>query len=362
MVRQSTCPSFFYKQLAAYIVICSIMDITACSHVFLSETFEACGIFLSDFQSTSHEQGDVIHEIIEHLQLSQKTSRSLMIKNELAKKDIHPGIFRSMKYECFLYVHINFGKDLFSTIPRFEDPLQSALYQKALFLIVVNNNPHGMINGESWYLHDERQYRLFVNRVNMNLGYNPFREKPFDFYERYFFCTFCDGGLVQLNPRYKRFLSLKLSSFEKIEESFNAVHYYQVRYESILENEKFCRQTNIIYLYRRKLECHSQVILVNMILSASGINITTKPYLANSYDFKKMPQIFPDSQYYEFEEPFEYSSPVFKEYEYPSIIYCLNLGRVTVAETNMWTKYVPMDIWGLVGLCLLLLAILNANF
>jgi len=111
-----------------------------------------------------------VHEIIEHLQLRQRASRSLIIKNELAKKDFHPGIFRSMKYECFLHVHINFGKDLFSTIPRFEDPLQSALYQKALFLVVVNNNSLGMVTHNSLYLHVERQYRIFVNRINMNLG------------------------------------------------------------------------------------------------------------------------------------------------------------------------------------------------
>jgi len=246
-----------------------------------------------------------------------------------------------------------------------------------------------MFTGESWYLHDERQYQVFVNRINMNLDYNPLREKPFDFYERYFFCTFCNGGLVQLNPLYTRFLFLKLSSFQKIEESFNAIHYYQVFDSSELANEKFCRQTNTMYLYTRKLECQPQVILFHMIVSASGINIPTKPYVSRYYDYKKMPQIFLREQYDKFEEPFKYSSPVFREYEYPSIIYCLNLERATFAETNMWTKvvmkkqflpadlaqsiiycpnryiltkYVPMDIWGLVGLCLVILAILKRTY
>jgi len=153
-------------------------------------------------------------------------------------------------------------------------------------------------------------------------------------------------------------LSLKLSSLEKIGESFDAVHYYSVPHKSELANEN-CRHTNIMYLYAKELECEHQVILENTIVSASGINITTKPYLTKYYDHKKMPQIFGEIQYYGFVEPFKYSSPVFKEYKYPNIIYCLNLERVTVAETNMWTKYVPMDIWGLVGLCFFLLAVLN---
>jgi len=216
MVRQPICFFLFYKQLATYIVICSILDNTVCSSLFLPQTFETCGIFLSDFQSTSNEQGDVVQEIIEHLQLTQKTSPSSIIENELTHRDLHPDIFRSMKYECYLYVHINFRKKLFSTIPRMKNSSQSALYQKALFLIVVNNNPHYMVSTKRLYLQRERQYRVFVNRINMNLGYNPFKEKPFVLYKRYFFCTFCNGGLVQLNPMYKSFLSLKLSSLEKL--------------------------------------------------------------------------------------------------------------------------------------------------
>jgi len=218
MNRRSTSSSRFYKQVGAFIAICSIWDFGTSSSEFLPQTFETCGIFLADFQPISNEQGDVIHEIIEQLQFGQKIWRSLIIiKNEEAQRDIHPDTFRSMKYNCFLHVHINFGKDLVSTIPWFENPFQSALYQKALFLLVVNSNPYDTISVMSWYSHVERQYRIFVIRVKVNLDYNQLaiREKPFVLHKRYFFCTFCERGFILLNDTYTNFLSVNLWTFEK---------------------------------------------------------------------------------------------------------------------------------------------------
>jgi len=232
--------SRFYKQLGAFIVICSIWDIKACSGVLLSQSFQTCGVFLGDFQPTSNEQEDVVHEIIEQLQLNQKISRSLIIKNELVQRDIRPGIFKSMKYDCFLHVHINFGRDFFSTIPPFDDPVQSSLYDN-----------YDMFTGESWYLHSERQYRIFVHRVKMSLRNNHFGEKPFAFYERHFFCTFCRRGLLLLNKTHTSVLSLKLSSFEKNWEPLRAQHYESVIKNFQEKNEKSCSQKNLMYFYRR---------------------------------------------------------------------------------------------------------------
>jgi len=102
-------------------------------------------------------------------------------------------------------------------------------------------------------------------------------------------------------------------------------------------------------------------MLYQMIIFASGINFTMKPYVSHTQynNYTKKPQCFTYQRYHRFQQPYNFSSPLLIYYEYPNIIYCFNLKKVTVAETDMWTKYVPKDIWGLVGLCCLLFAILN---
>jgi len=150
MIRDAVFKSKLCNQFIVYIIIYSIWDSNASGYIFFSETFETCGIFLQDFQKSSYKQGDVIHEILEHLWMQQISLTSLIIISDLSKKEIHPDSFRSMKYDCFLYVHINYGKDLFSTIPSFENSLQRALYQKALFLLFVKRDPHVMLTSESW--------------------------------------------------------------------------------------------------------------------------------------------------------------------------------------------------------------------
>jgi len=128
-----------YIKLIVYILMSLTFNVDFCSGVFLSQTLESCGIVLQDFQPcTSEEQGNFIHKLLEHLHLNQTRSKtSLIIKTTLSLRDFHPIIFRSMKYNCFFHVHIKFRKDsLFSTISSFKSPSESALYQKALFIIL----------------------------------------------------------------------------------------------------------------------------------------------------------------------------------------------------------------------------------
>jgi len=80
-------------------------------------------------------------------------------------------------------------------------------------------------------------------------------------------------------------------------------------------------------------------------------------YASQYYDYLKKPQIFSNLNFGR--SLSKHWSSAFKGYEYPSVIYCLSYGKKTVADTNMWTKYVPVDVWGLVGLCLIFMAILS---
>jgi len=256
MVQVRITYSRLYKKLSVLIISISIWNKSACSTtIFSSETFNNCGFFVADFQSTSNEQGDVIHEIIEQLQFSQRISRSLIIKNKLAQKDIHPTIFRSMKYDCFLYVQINFGKDFFSTIPSFKNPLEIALYQKALFLIIVNSPPQSSFTVKSWFLHFERQYRIFIVRIYLTLGNKHRKRKLFISHEKYFFCAFCKLCLQRINSKNTNFLFLTLSSFQKSWLRYLSEHYYQLYSRDNLANRNFCRQKNFMYLYEKHIEC-----------------------------------------------------------------------------------------------------------
>jgi len=130
---------------------------------------------------------------------------------------------------------------------------------------------------------------------------------------------------------------------------------------SLVKNDEFCRRKNVMYLYRVTTNCAAYVMLIQMIVFASGLNFTTKPYKNKYFDYSKIPQIAENQQYSGLEEHLKFSSPVLKHYTFPSIIYCFNLGRQTIAEADVWTKYVPLDIWALVVLCLVLFAILNTK-
>jgi len=326
----------FYKQLVGFILIFS--------SIYVSESFETCGIFLTDFQPIPKGQSGIVHEIIEYFHLKQEVSTSFIIKNKLAQREILPDIFRSMKYDCFLHVHINFGKDLFSTIPPFETPQKCALYQKAMFLIVVRSEFRDIINYKTWFANFDREYRIFVSKIEMAPHYNQRREEQFVFYRTYFFCSFCKLCFIRVNTMNLNYLSMTLSSVEKYWDPIYAIHYYTANSKFQAKIDKFCRLKNAMYLYGVSHECASYVVLIQLIAYASGHNFTLKPHFSLYYDFDKIPQIFENDQYNGFEKSSKYSSPMLKTYQYPSIIYCFNLGRQTIAEANMWTKYVPGDV------------------
>jgi len=126
MVLVSTSPLKSNRKLFVSILISLTLSVHFCSSALFPQTLESCGIFLQDFHPiTSGEQADFIHGLLEHLHLNQTRLTSLILKTNLSQRDIHPIIFRSMKYDCFLHVHINFGKDsLLSTIPSIKNSLK----------------------------------------------------------------------------------------------------------------------------------------------------------------------------------------------------------------------------------------------
>jgi len=127
--------SSFLSSSFTKLAVC-IFNLDLWSSIFLSQSFESCGIFLQDFQPYTEEQGDFMYKIIEHLGLNQTRAMALIIKTEISKKKIHSNIFRSMM-SMLTFVH----EHLFSTIPSFEKPLQSALYQRACFLLFIKRHP-----------------------------------------------------------------------------------------------------------------------------------------------------------------------------------------------------------------------------
>jgi len=290
-----------FKNIRLILALFSAWNTNGCSSILLSETFESCGIFLRNSQAYTNTQRDIIQEIIDPLQLEQTRPQSLIIKNELSTREIHPNIFRSMTYDCYLYVHVNFGRNLFSTIPSVENPLQSGLYKKALFLIIVEVNNYKMFKKDGgWTSQFERQYRIFVATINLTPLKNLHYTKPFTLCQKFFFCQFCSPSFVRLNPMDKTFLSFKLSSFEKKWVPEYAQHYYQLYYDvNLFANEEFCRKQNytklliIISIYTEgHRKCSSYYMLHQLIVLASGSNFTLKLFSGKHYDYSKIPQVF----------------------------------------------------------------------
>jgi len=348
------------NKLGLIFISFSILSLNSCFGIFDSETFDTCGIFLQDFQLNSKEQADITHEIIEYLQQKPKSLQSLVIKNELSQRDIQPKVFRSMKYHCYLYIHINFGKDLFLTVPSPRKPIKSRLNKRGLFLIFVTSNPFEMFTLESRKLVLDRQYRIFLLRVEMTRDTYLNRLKPFDLHEAYFFCPFCLSGLVRLNPMSSNILSVTLSHFKTNWVPLFARHYYQVYNQRSLKSDKFCRKQNAMYMYKMQTKCNYQDILAQLITFTSGSNFTLKFYVSPYYDYLKIPTLLSNVRSTTaLQLQYKLSSPVLRFLTYLSIIYCFNVRRETFAETNMWTKFVPLIIWGLVGLFILTIAFLN---
>jgi len=187
---------------------------------------------VQNYYPYSFKHEDITHGILQHFFLQQKRPPSLIIKNELAQRYIYPNFFRSMKYECYLYVYIHFKNGLFATIPIYRSVEQLALLKKGWFLIFVKSNPHDMFTAEDRELELIRQNRIFVSRFRMTSKSNPEKSKLIVVYETYFFCLFCPSGLVRVNSTNRSISSLSLSSFEKIWAPELAKHHYQVYYES----------------------------------------------------------------------------------------------------------------------------------
>jgi len=113
-----------------------------------------------------------------------------------------------------------------------------------------------------------------------------------------------------------------------------------------------------MHLYKKLIHCGYYDMLARLMVFGSGSNFTLKVYESWYYDYLHIPILLDQVKSSHFYFHYKYSSPVFHYYQYPCIIYCFNLGKVTIAETNIWMKYVPLNIWGLVGLFILTYAFL----
>jgi len=349
--------SCVYKKVALLYILWSIWNLHSCCGTFQLETFETCGIFIRDFHRISNVQGDILHEIIDYLHLKQKTPQSLVIKTELCRRDIRPKFFTSMKYDCYLHVHINFVWKLFSTIPSLGDPARGIFYKKGSFLIIIKRNPFEMFSSEDRKLQLDRQYRIFAFRFKIT--HKDTRAIQLLFNEAYFFCPFCLSGFMRLKPTSSDILSLTFYNFKSLWVPELAEHYYRVYGTGSMKNQKFCQKQNAMYVYRKFLKCDYSAMLVRLITFASGCNFTLKLYASRSIDIIKIPTLLSVVKSSRLHLIYKYSSPVLRANIHPSIIYCLSLGRVTIAAANMWTKYVALNIWGLVGLFILAHALLN---
>jgi len=300
--------SSWYKLMGSLLLIFSIWNFDVCSCSFESETFKTCGIFLRDFQPSSITQGDIVHKIIEQLQLKHLTRPMYKtIRNELSQRDIHPSIFRSMKYDCYLYAYIYLGDDLFSTLPSLGDDLiSSVLYKNGLFFIFFTKNPFEMFTHESRKLRIDRQYRIFVFRFRFYKN----RTKQFELNEAYFFCPFCLTSLIRLNCYTLNVLSLTVSNFQLSWAPELTNHYYLVYDSTPMKNEKLCRQQNAMYMYKRVIKCLHHIMVAPLIVSASGSNFTLKFYPSRNYNYSRIPTLYAHAKSYHTHLHHKYLSPV----------------------------------------------------
>jgi len=159
--------NYLNKFLKLVIYVFILIDGIRCS-LLDPWSFNPCGISITDFSPFTFQQSDVVHRLIESVQIKQQRPSSVIIENckteELYRKDIAPTIFRSMTYTCFVHIHINPGKNLHSTLPLLrhmseyhhnhnnDEENTQAVYKKALFIILVNNDPRTKYNKGGWYI------------------------------------------------------------------------------------------------------------------------------------------------------------------------------------------------------------------
>jgi len=194
-----------------------------------------------------------------------------MIKTDTSQSLIYPDVFRTMTYDWYLYVHINFGENLFSIVPSIESPLQSALCKKGMFLVVVKNDPDDMFESADWKLQLERQYQIFVVWMKMTQFVSNkltiIGKQLFSSYKTYFFCTFGRGVVVWVVATTpKNILALKLLSLKKSWVSWFAVHDFTFNNEVELANEQSCKKLDVIQLYNKQFKkCQYYLMLARII-------------------------------------------------------------------------------------------------
>jgi len=72
------------------------------------------------------------------------------------------------------------------------------------------------------------------------------RQEDINYFKTYYFCTFCESGLVLLNSMKTNILSINLLSFKKI--WLHAAHNYYVSNQGEIGNEHLCTMKNVIHI------------------------------------------------------------------------------------------------------------------
>jgi len=277
-----------------------------------------CGFLLRSSFENSSQQNDTIQSVISSILKSTTDISSLVILHHTAQ-NVVPAIFPTMKYNCYINIHIELGYRLFSSVPLEFGVARktNVLFSRGIFFVLVFRNPYHMIGDSDWYYQQPKQQRIFVIQVHkeespatVNIWHIQGLKTTL-----YFFCTFCHNfGLRELNS-HETILQTPLLDFQHEWKFLKHYWYAHIGVEGTHKRRKFCYNAHHKHFYSRIPYCYTMELVYSLIAHKYNISLETHhqgvpwyPSISQNINPTAVTNVF--------------STPVLISYRRSGVVYC----------------------------------------
>jgi len=309
------------------------------SYQSILQSIETCGLFLTSTIRTEGRYRDFLASAIDTIYFHNPNLQALIIQTASnTNQTLLPHIFKSMRHDCFMDIHFNFEKGIFSSMPNYgpDDQIANVLYKINLFLVITVKAPHEyLFESLDWYLQLGREHKVYVLWL---LPENFMQPDPIEKATLFFFCAFCEIPLVHLLHN-AGVLEVNITTYMKSWKY--AMHYLEFGFEGQYGT---CEHINLIQAYDYKVKCELILLEYQLMKEITRLNFTVR---ATHYNYVRWPfsSIFIDAQTLIYNEKYNFSMPLLAHYNKRRILYCINQDFKLTVSGQMWIHNVSPYVW-----------------
>jgi len=304
--------------------------------------WNTCGLFIKDLSEPStYISYDSRSTIIRAVEIKQTIPQTFIIQtNNKSKVDLVPNWFPTMKYDCFVHLHIHNGENLFSTIPWDFGIYKNTnvVYSRGIFVIMTLNNPKTMMYTIDDFVSQYKlQHRVFIIRYFLEVT----QYKTRMFHNRMqFFCAWCsDTPFVSIKSPVN-ILNANLLTF-KSQWGVNT-HYWPLgaNDDYDLQNIHDCYKKDLIeYFGEDGSKCLVVQSFYQLIGHSTGLNMSVQAF---SLWTNRVPRMIIFSP---LDEDEVNSIPVLLKFFNKGLVYCIYDDLSYKRLTDMWIRNVGSEVW-----------------